>query len=58
MTRLGLAAFGLVLAGCGFAIIGVSEVVAAPGQFQRFLDRTGSNLLLAGAVVFVAAQWL
>jgi len=57
VTRLGFAAFGLMLAGAGFVLIVVSEVVAAPGQFQRSLDRTGSSLLLAGAVVFVAARW-
>ncbi len=57
MTALGASALGLMLAAAGLSLIFISEVVATTLEFQRFLDRTGSRLLLAGAAIFVAARW-
>lgn len=57
MTRLGVGALGLMLAAVGFVMILTGEAVAVPVRFQRFLDRTGSTLLLAGAVTFIGARW-
>ncbi len=56
MTKLGVSALGLVLAAAGFTLILAGEFAGVQPRFQRFMDRTGSSLLLAGAVAFTASR--